>query len=213
MKILVQVAALEWILLVPLMVGCAHASAVETTTDLVDAAVTNASVVSSWKAACEHLQRINLSGTGCRPYWDVVRPPADFSLPKNQLEIVCPKLCINNLGLPSCVCIAPYDRLREYDRNGICQLFCTISMSLDGCTPCVEMETTTEEPSTTLAPTTEPTTTTTTVKTTTTRTTSTTKTTKTTTKTTTPDWDALCNTLCQTGDGGVLCNCDLPPFF
>ncbi|XP_064545701.1 uncharacterized protein LOC135433519 [Drosophila montana] len=29
----------------------------------------------------------------------------------------------------------------------------------------------------------------------------------------TPDWDEMCKTLCKTGDGGSLCNCDLSPFF
>lgn len=31
------------------------------------------------------------------------------------------------------------------------------------------------------------------------------------TSSTTPDWDKLCISLCKKGDGGVLCNCDLPP--
>ena len=30
--------------------------------------------------------------------------------------------------------------------------------------------------------------------------------------TTTPDWNQLCASLCKTGDGGSLCNCDLSPF-
>ncbi|ALC43025.1 CG14989 [Drosophila busckii] len=29
----------------------------------------------------------------------------------------------------------------------------------------------------------------------------------------TPDWNELCKSLCKTGDGGSLCNCDLSPFF
>lgn len=29
---------------------------------------------------------------------------------------------------------------------------------------------------------------------------------------TTPDWNELCVSLCKTGDGGSLCNCDLSPF-
>ncbi|SPP84963.1 uncharacterized protein LOC117587096 [Drosophila guanche] len=31
--------------------------------------------------------------------------------------------------------------------------------------------------------------------------------------TATPDWNELCKSLCKTGDGGSLCNCDLSPFF
>ena len=31
------------------------------------------------------------------------------------------------------------------------------------------------------------------------------------TTSTTPNWDEVCITLCKQGDGGVLCNCDLPP--
>ncbi|KAG5676947.1 hypothetical protein PVAND_006741 [Polypedilum vanderplanki] len=34
----------------------------------------------------------------------------------------------------------------------------------------------------------------------------------TTTDSTTPDWNRLCLQLCRTGTGGILCNCDLPPF-
>lgn len=29
----------------------------------------------------------------------------------------------------------------------------------------------------------------------------------------TPDWSEVCQELCRVGDGGKLCNCDLPPFF
>jgi hypothetical protein len=32
-------------------------------------------------------------------------------------------------------------------------------------------------------------------------------------ETTAPDWDKLCVDLCKVGEGGNLCNCDLPPFF
>jgi hypothetical protein len=28
-----------------------------------------------------------------------------------------------------------------------------------------------------------------------------------------PDWDKVCIDLCKIGEGGTLCNCDLPPFF
>lgn len=33
------------------------------------------------------------------------------------------------------------------------------------------------------------------------------------TDTTTPDWNRLCGQLCRQGQGGILCNCDLAPFF
>ena len=29
----------------------------------------------------------------------------------------------------------------------------------------------------------------------------------------TPDWTKVCEELCSLGQGGVLCKCDLPPFF
>lgn len=66
-----------------------------------------------------------------------------------------------------------------------------------------EEETTTDE-STTEEATTEATTPTTTQPTTTRTTTP---------ATTTPDWVQLCETLCRNGEGGSLCNCDIPPFF
>lgn len=43
--------------------------------------------------------------------------------------------------------------------------------------------------------------------------TTTTTTTTTQKTTTTPDWNELCQNLCRIGEGGALCNCDLPPFF
>jgi hypothetical protein len=33
-----------------------------------------------------------------------------------------------------------------------------------------------------------------------------------TTGATTPDWKQMCTHLCRSGSGGLLCNCDLPPF-
>lgn len=33
-----------------------------------------------------------------------------------------------------------------------------------------------------------------------------------TTDATTPDWNRICAGLCRNGSGGLLCNCDLPPF-
>lgn len=33
-----------------------------------------------------------------------------------------------------------------------------------------------------------------------------------TTDATTPDWNKVCTQLCRNGSGGLLCNCDLPPF-
>lgn len=68
--------------------------------------------------------------------------------------------------------------------------------------PTTEEDTTTDE-STTEEPTTTPSTTQPT--TTTTR--------STTPATTTPDWSQLCEALCRNGEGGSLCNCDIPPFF
>ncbi|XP_055707794.1 serine proteinase stubble [Phlebotomus papatasi] len=211
MKILAQVSALSWILLVIVVLEGAHASTVETTTDLLDSTISKDSVVINWQTVCDHLYRINLSGSGCRPYYDSNAPPTNDSLPRNQLDLLCPTLCFNALGLPSCVCISPYKRVRGISRDGICRLFCSVTLApLDGCSPCVDVETTTEMPTTTIK-TTIPTTTTT--RTTTTRPTTTTRSTKAPTQSTTPDWAKLCNALCQIGEGGILCNCDLPPFF
>ena len=33
-----------------------------------------------------------------------------------------------------------------------------------------------------------------------------------TTDSTTPDWNRMCAQFCRNGTGGLLCNCDLPPF-
>lgn len=31
-------------------------------------------------------------------------------------------------------------------------------------------------------------------------------------RTTTPNWEDLCMVWCKMGEGGTVCNCDLPPF-
>jgi len=74
-----------------------------------------------------------------------------------------------------------------------------------------EEDTTTEGDTTTEDTTTEITTTTSTTTTTTHPPTTTTK--STTQAPTTPDWPTLCEALCRNGEGGSLCNCDIPPFF
>ncbi|GAB0090269.1 hypothetical protein DMENIID0001_049820 [Sergentomyia squamirostris] len=205
-----RVAALARTLLVVLVIFCAHDTVAETTSDLVDAPVMKTSVVSDWKTVCQHLYRINLSGSGCAPTGNL-NQTSTVSLPREQLDRLCPTLCHLSLGLPSCACITPYRFLwRSSERNVVCQLFCTVTESpLDGCTPCVDPDITTEIPTTTTESTTTPATT----KSTTKSTTTTTKTTKTPTTSTTPNWAELCSALCQIGEGGVLCNCDLPPFF
>ncbi|XP_037044196.1 A-agglutinin anchorage subunit [Bradysia coprophila] len=64
-----------------------------------------------------------------------------------------------------------------------------------------EDDSTTEEATTTIS------------TTTTTQPTTTTRTTTQATTTTTPNWESMCEALCRNGEGGSLCNCDIPPFF
>lgn len=75
-QILAQVSALSWILLVIVVLEGAHASTVETTTDLLDATISKDSVVINWQTVCDHLYR-----------W--VNSISSFSLSSSHLPACC----------------------------------------------------------------------------------------------------------------------------
>lgn len=90
-----------------------------------------------------------------------------------------------------CDCSAYDQSQRVKLENDVCNAFCEHNnITLNGCSECItDVEAVKEKQGREVyaAPNVTPTT------------------------STTPNWDELCITLCKKGDGGVLCNCDLPP--
>lgn len=141
------------------------------------------------------------------------QPRDTLRLTEPQLHRLCPVLCQNQVGSSSCACeflqIDPVVTKQEsaIDLDQVCNGFCAESVNLSGCScngnVALQMqsritprllalrEITVEEPGhvgNVTVPDVE-------VET-----------------TTEPDWASLCETLCQMGDGGALCNCDKLPF-
>jgi len=137
---------------------------------------------------------------------------------------LCPVLCDFDLGGRNCDCgqksSKPPRNAKEFC-NAACQRF---NLSIKGCSKCLSETkgsdystpgsipsnatdsnanhtgsmTTSSKPTTVMATTQPPTTTSfTTISSTTTS--------------ASPDWSAVCIDLCKKGEGGALCNCDLPP--
>uniref|UniRef100_A0A182PTR6 Uncharacterized protein n=1 Tax=Anopheles epiroticus TaxID=199890 RepID=A0A182PTR6_9DIPT len=144
------------------------------------------SVVVSWKLACKQLCSAGLGGPSCGSTWlrTSTTDPDTLPVDKRTLDGVCPALCANGLGVSKCNC-TDYRPKVQFNQNLICQSFCTVaSVQLSGCSSCDG--TSPNQGSFGALETIE---------------------------TTTPNWDELCSMFCKMGDGGTLCNCDLPPFF
>lgn len=105
---------------------------------------------------------------------------------------------VNYLGFPKCACqlieTVTKTEIKQQNFNTVCELFCDFNITIDGCSKCgvhqfagidkvISNSKVDQESSSTESSETE------------------------------PDWDAICLHLCKIGEGGVLCNCDLPPFF
>uniref|UniRef100_A0A8W7P4M0 Uncharacterized protein n=2 Tax=gambiae species complex TaxID=44542 RepID=A0A8W7P4M0_ANOCL len=144
------------------------------------------SVVVNWKLACKQLCSAGLGGPSCGSTWLRTTTSDSPTLPvdKDTLDGVCPSLCANGLGVAKCNCTS-FRPKDQFDQNLICQAFCTVaSVQLAGCSRCDGTD-----PSLGNFGALEI------------------------VETTTPNWDELCSMFCKMGDGGTLCNCDLPPFF
>ncbi|XP_037908962.1 uncharacterized protein LOC119650352 [Hermetia illucens] len=177
------------------------------------------SVVQDWNLVCEQLCRAGLGGPPCGPqcdnitetYTDRLSEAANYLLQDNRDDI-CNILCSIDLGQTSCTCMVrsriPAERL---ERDTVCKTFCERGkVALPGCSPCTHQSvindssggTPSENSKVQTASQTQP------------------QSGKTmeslalnSTPSTTPDWNEYCLTLCKIGEGGSLCNCDLPPFF
>ncbi|XP_035788456.1 uncharacterized protein LOC118464855 [Anopheles albimanus] len=149
------------------------------------------SVVVHWKLTCEQLCSAGLGGPSCGASW--LRPtttaPNPLPLDSATLDEVCPSLCANGLGVSKCKCKSL--KLRDHSKQDlVCAAFCSAAdLQLKGCSSCDGSD----APSTTE---TDPV-----------------RSAMEAVQTTTPNWDELCSVFCKMGDGGTLCNCDLPPFF
>uniref|UniRef100_A0A182WHZ6 Uncharacterized protein n=1 Tax=Anopheles minimus TaxID=112268 RepID=A0A182WHZ6_9DIPT len=144
------------------------------------------SVVVNWKLACKQLCSAGLGGPSCGATWLRTATTNTHELPldKSTLDGVCPALCANGLGVSKCNCKS-YRPKVQFDQNLICGAFCTVAnVQLAGCSSCDG----TDPDQGTLGILGAQ-------------------------ETTTPNWDELCSMFCKMGDGGTLCNCDLPPFF
>uniref|UniRef100_A0A182Q1C9 Uncharacterized protein n=1 Tax=Anopheles farauti TaxID=69004 RepID=A0A182Q1C9_9DIPT len=144
------------------------------------------SVVVNWKLACKQLCSAGLGGPSCGSTWLRSTTTNTHKLPvdKDTLTGVCPSLCANGLGISKCACNS-FQPKAQMNPNLICQAFCsTANVQVTGCSRCDG----TESENGTLGA-------------------------LETIETTTPNWDELCSMFCKMGDGGTLCNCDLPPFF
>ncbi|XP_050093797.1 uncharacterized protein LOC126576531 [Anopheles aquasalis] len=153
---------------------------------------TGTSVVVHWKLTCEQLCSAGLGGPSCGASW--LRPtttdPTPLPLDNATLDAVCPSLCVNGLGVSKCKC--NNHKLRGHSNQDlVCAAFCSAAnLQLKGCSRCDGSD----APSSTTAP--DPV-----------------RNAMEIVQTTTPNWDELCSVFCKMGDGGTLCNCDLPPFF
>ncbi|XP_013103578.2 uncharacterized protein LOC106084442 [Stomoxys calcitrans] len=171
------------------------------------------SAVEDWSLVCQQLCGAALGGAECTPYCKnmpvlpqiVQLENANTLLDAKNLQFMCPQLCGLHFGDDVCTCKnwlnGNYDAKMEIthdDETNVCAIFCDFKhVTLTGCSPCDKSETTDQTPQITLD------------------------------KVeamgksiimgfdeeTTPDWNELCASLCKTGDGGSLCNCDLSPFY
>ncbi|XP_052893584.1 uncharacterized protein LOC128301243 [Anopheles moucheti] len=144
------------------------------------------SVVVNWKLACKQLCSAGLGGPSCGSIWlrTTTTDPDVLPLDQKTLDGVCPALCANGLGVSKCNCKS-YQPKVQFNQNLVCGAFCTVaSKQLAGCSSCDGID---PNPGTLGALGAY--------------------------ETTTPNWDELCSMFCKMGDGGTLCNCDLPPFF
>uniref|UniRef100_A0A182N847 Uncharacterized protein n=1 Tax=Anopheles dirus TaxID=7168 RepID=A0A182N847_9DIPT len=144
------------------------------------------SVVVNWKLACKQLCSAGLGGPSCGSTWLRSTTTDTHTLPvdNDTLAGVCPSLCANGLGISKCACKS-FQPKSPFNQNLICQAFCAVAnVQVAGCSRCDGTE---PEKGTFGA--------------------------FETIETTTPNWDELCSMFCKMGDGGTLCNCDLPPFF
>uniref|UniRef100_A0A1Q3FRM6 Putative conserved secreted protein n=1 Tax=Culex tarsalis TaxID=7177 RepID=A0A1Q3FRM6_CULTA len=144
--------------------------------------------VVNWKLTCQQLCGEGFGGPACG-LASLRQNTADESkrikLDRKSQDAVCPTLCENGLGSKKCKCKPTSPPSVSHDHVAVCKAFCgaTAKVQLSGCSPCEQ-----EGPDLV------------------------TDSRSTTVPNTTPNWDDLCLVWCKMGEGGTVCNCDLPPF-
>ncbi|XP_011290780.1 uncharacterized protein LOC101888001 [Musca domestica] len=181
---------------------------------------TPSSAVEDWSLVCQQLCGAALGGTACSPYCKnkpvlptkVQIENANTLLMDSKKQFMCPRLCGLQLGDGVCTCqnwtLDNLKPMKNVADSNVCSLFCDVhNVTLAGCSPCnasnqMSVDTTNAVPmskgeqlANKIAVLSDV------------------RDVITTTTTTTPNWNELCASLCKTGDGGSLCNCDLSPFF
>ncbi|CAG9800393.1 unnamed protein product [Chironomus riparius] len=220
------------LLVILLSLHIAHAAPTEITLHNKDS-VTNSSAVRNWTLFCEDLCSLKISGPACGldchkiPVNKDLVAMADIITAEDHEEL-CEDLCENGLGDNRCECKVPIipahfiPAIHRPDKFKICADACRFyRVTLKGCSRCPFEESEEQtfsrfhlppppphppvlspqmpvlqnfrpNPQSAMqAPMQLP---------------------QTTPDSTTPDWNRLCAQLCRNGTGGLLCNCDLPPF-
>ncbi|XP_053686520.1 uncharacterized protein LOC128736062 [Sabethes cyaneus] len=143
------------------------------------------SVVVNWKLTCQQLCRSGYGGPACGlTCLERVNASKDsiINLTREVEYKVCPTLCGQDLGIKKCACEPETRPNADHDRNKVCSMFCAVAK--------IQLNGCSRcggdqlsDPATDSS-----------------------------VQTTTPNWDELCTVWCKMGEGGTLCNCDLPPF-
>ncbi|XP_058829707.1 uncharacterized protein LOC131689003 isoform X2 [Topomyia yanbarensis] len=147
--------------------------------------LTGKSVVVNWKLTCQQLCSEGYGGPACGLsclQQNATNGANRIKLTTVARNEVCSTLCVNGLGLRKCGCAPKLPPHIAHDHDGVCNAFCATAKIQ--LNGCSQC--TGEHFSNS---TTDPD-----------------------IKTTTPNWDDLCTIWCKMGEGGTLCNCDLPPF-
>ncbi|XP_053674345.1 uncharacterized protein LOC128724647 [Anopheles nili] len=143
------------------------------------------SVVVNWKLACQQLCSAGLGGPTCGSIWLRTDSTTDSStLPVDKDTLDGVCPSLCGNGLGVSKCnCKAYKPKAQFNQHLICQAFCQV-VNIQ-LSGCSSCDGTGQGIFGALEP----------------------------IETTTPNWDELCSVFCKMGDGGTLCNCDLPPFF
>ncbi|XP_058466194.1 uncharacterized protein LOC131439322 [Malaya genurostris] len=142
-------------------------------------------VVVNWKQTCQQLCSEGYGGPACGLSClehETTKEVNILKLTTGTQNEVCSTLCANGLGSQKCGCALKQPPQLHPDHDDVCRVFCASARIQ--LNGCSQC---TAEHVSDLA-------------------------TDLDYQTTTPNWDELCIDWCKMGEGGTLCNCDLPPF-
>ncbi|XP_055532365.1 uncharacterized protein LOC129722709 isoform X2 [Wyeomyia smithii] len=144
------------------------------------------SIVVNWKLTCQQLCGSGYGGPACGPAClERVNGSTEniFKISSKVEYELCPTLCGQGLGTKKCACAMETQANGSFqDRNEVCSMFCAVAKFQ--LNGCSRCGgDQLSDPATDSG-----------------------------VQTTTPNWDELCSVWCKMGEGGTLCNCDLPPF-